>query len=147
MNNISIVEKEIHELFENLKLAWNNGDGDLYASFFTDDCDYIAFNGQHIKGRTANAKLHNDLFRGFLKKSKLTGKIISIKPLSDNVVIFYAIGAVQLRFQKNEPKKRLSINTNVVVKSEGSWKIASFQNTRIQGPNIFQRLFALFSKS
>lgn len=135
-------ETEIQELFDNLKLAWNKGDGELYASFFTEDSDYIAFDGQHLKGKTENANLHNKLFKGFLKGSKLTGKIKSFKFLSNDIAIFYAVGGVQLSFQKSEPKNRLSINTNVAKKENGVWKISSFQNTRIKEPNFFQRLFS-----
>jgi len=128
--------------FENLKRAWNKGDGDLYASYFTNDCDYIAFDGQHLSGRKENAEMHNKLFKGFLKGSKLTGEIKDIRFLTSEIVIYHSIGAVQLRFQKREPKNRLSINTNVVIKENGNWRISSFQNTRIKGPNIFQRLFS-----
>jgi uncharacterized protein (TIGR02246 family) len=135
-------ETQIEQLFENLKLAWNKGDGTLYSSYFTDDCDYIAFDGQHLEGKDENAKLHNKLFKGFLKGSKLTGKIKRTKFITPEIVIFYAVGGVQLSFQKTEPKSRLSINTNVAIKENGVWKISSFQNTRIKEPNFFQRLLS-----
>lgn len=132
---------EIERLFENLKFAWNEGQGELYASYFTDDCDYVAFDGQHLKGKNENAQLHNKLFKSILKGSKLTGEIKTTKFITSDVAIFYAVGAVQLSFQKTAPKNKLSINTNVAIKEHGVWKISSFQNTRIKKPNFFQRLF------
>ncbi|HEU4495467.1 MAG TPA: SgcJ/EcaC family oxidoreductase [Flavobacterium sp.] len=136
------METEIKQLFQDLKEAWNKGDAALYASYFTYDCDYVAFNGQHLTGRQENAETHHKLFKGFLKGSKLTGEIKAIRFLTPEIAICHSVGAVQLRFQKSAPKNRLSINTNVVIKTNGSWKIAAFQNTRIKRPNIIQRLFS-----
>jgi uncharacterized protein (TIGR02246 family) len=136
------METEIKQLFQDLKEAWNQGDAELYASYFSNDCDYVAFDGQHLKGRQENAEMHHKLFKGFLKGSKLTGEIKSIRFLTPQIVIYHSIGGVQLKFQKQAPQNGLSINSNVVIVENGIWRISSFQNTRIKRPNLFQRLFS-----
>jgi hypothetical protein len=65
--------------------------------------------------------MHDKLFKGFLKGSKLTGDIEDIYFLSPALAIYHAVGGVQLKFQKSEPKSRLSINMNVVIKENGEY--------------------------
>ncbi len=127
--------------------AWNSGDGDLYASYFTENSDYITFNGQHLKGRKENAEFHNQLFSGFLKGSKLVGQITKIRFLNNDIAIVHQTGAVQLRFQKQAPKSRLSINTNVLIRQSTGWRITTFHNCRIQKPNLLLRIFNLFKST
>ena len=63
------------------------------------------------------------------------------------MAIAHAVGAIKLRWQKKVPKNRKSINTNVVVKEKGEWKIAAFHNCRIQTPNFMVKWFMNASKS
>lgn len=57
------MEKEhIHHLFKIMYSAWSNGDGAAYAACFTEDVDYVTFNGQHIKGKQEVKTLHQELF-------------------------------------------------------------------------------------
>ncbi|MEN0055795.1 MAG: hypothetical protein AAGC65_19100 [Mucilaginibacter sp.] len=82
------------------------------------------------------ALANNWLFKG----AELFGEIKQIKFPAENVAIVIATGAIKFRWQKKVNKKRLSINTNVFVKQNGDWKIASFQNNRIKASNFIQRL-------
>lgn len=136
----------IEALFERLKQAWNKGDAGLYGSCFTDEADYVTFQGEHLQGRGAIADVHKALWQGVLKGSKLVGEIKDVRILSEDAAIFHGLGAVKLRWQKAAPKKRDSINTNMLVKQNGEWKIAAFQNSRISGPGLMQRLFTKFGK-
>lgn len=136
-------EKLIRQLFDNLSKAWNSGNGELYASYFTDDCDYITFSGEYIEGRQAIAKTHQLLFDNFVMRgSKLVGNgIYKIAFLTADIVIVHAKGTVQLRFQKKAPQGRLSINTNIVIRQNEQWKIRAFHNCRVKKPGLFQKLF------
>lgn len=144
MVNRSQDEKLIRELFEALCTAWNHADGESYGACFSEDADYVTFNGQHLKGRNAIAESHQELFQGVLKGSSLSGEIVNLRFLTPEVAVFQAVGAVKLRWQKKVPESRKSINTNVVVKQNGEWKIASFHNCRIQKPGILMKLFSRF---
>lgn len=125
----------IGELFTALSEAWNNGDGAAYGECFTEDADYVTFNGQHLKGRQQIADVHQWLFDGPLKGSKLTSGLPS-QPnprfIDPQVAILHGIGEAQLADPSQDAAIRASINTNVVVKQDGIWKITAFHNCRIQ---------------
>ncbi|WP_284646232.1 SgcJ/EcaC family oxidoreductase [Paenibacillus silviterrae] len=146
-NNRNTEETQaIAELFFRLKQAWDDGDAAAYGSCFTEEADYVTFQGEHLQGRQAITDVHQALWQGVLKGSKLVGEIKKIRMLTTDFAVFHGVGAVKLRWQKTAPPKRDSINTNVVVKQQGEWKIAAFQNSRISEPGLVQRLFTKFSK-
>jgi uncharacterized protein (TIGR02246 family) len=90
-------EEQIKAVLENLSKAWNNADAELFGSCFTEDCDYVTFNGQHIKGRKANMETHRKLWNGILSGSKLVGGTQSIRFPAENMALVHATGSVKLR--------------------------------------------------
>jgi uncharacterized protein (TIGR02246 family) len=127
--------KAIGTLFEKLGEAWNKGNGELFGSCFTEDADYVTFMGQHLKGRKQIADVHQMLFAGPLKGSVLVSSAtVDLHPrfITPDVAVVHAIGEVQLAVPAHDPNDRGSINTNVVVKQNGEWKLTVFHNCRIQ---------------
>ncbi|WP_460962007.1 SgcJ/EcaC family oxidoreductase [Spirosoma litoris] len=136
-------EAAIHQVFTQLATAWDMGDANIFAECLTNDCDYITFAGQQIIGKEANRQIHHDLFNSWaLKGSTMhpAQKQPSIAFLSNTIALVHSTGTIKLRFQKNPPLNRRSIQTMVVVKTDGQWKIRAFHNCRIQQPGLFQRL-------
>ncbi|MBN8467505.1 SgcJ/EcaC family oxidoreductase [Corallococcus exiguus] len=130
----------IRERMQGLYECWNQGDAQAYAACFTEDVDYVAFDGSHIQGRQANAEAHQALFDGALRGSTLDGEVKSVRFLNPDVALIHTEGVIKLRWQRKAPKGRRSIQTMVAVKREGVWFFTAFQNTRIQPPNAFTRL-------
>ncbi|SHF25175.1 conserved hypothetical protein [Seinonella peptonophila] len=128
--------KALRQLFADLSDAWNKGDGIAFGECFTEDADYITFMGQHLKGRKSIAEVHQWLFDGPLKGSRLTGgeSSIELQPrfITPTVAIIHGVGVVALSDSEQDSTDRESINTNVVVKQSGEWKITAFHNCRIQ---------------
>jgi uncharacterized protein (TIGR02246 family) len=114
-------ETAIRSLLTRLHDAWARGDGAAYAQCFTEQSDYITFNGMHLRGRTENTALHSTLFRGVLKGTKLSAEIKSIELLSSGTALVHTEGS----------GRKKSHQTYVLVKSGGEWLIRSFQNTRV----------------
>ncbi len=144
-----VLEKEqvaIEELFNKLTEAWDSGNGEAYGSCFTEDADYVTFQGEHLKGRKEIIDVHQELWNGVLRGSNLLGEIKQIRFLSPDVAVFHGLGVVKLRFQKKAPSNRDSINTNVIVKEKAEWKISAFQNGRITKPSWIQKFFMKMSK-
>lgn len=140
-------EAAIRQLFENLIASWNKGDAHAYAAQFTEDSDYIAFDGTHFKGRKANADNHQKLFNTFLKGSTLEQqRIIALRFLTSEVALLHMTGTVKLRWQTKPAPGRLSIQTLVAVKQKGEWKFAAFQNTRIQKRNWLETLLLVLGR-
>ena len=127
--------KAIGALFAELSNSWNKGDGVAFGNCFTEDADYVTFMGQHLKGRMQIADIHQMLFNGPLKGSILLSSVSSdLQPrfIAPDVAIVHAIGEVRLAEPAQDPNDRGSINTNVLMKHNGEWKLTAFHNCRIQ---------------
>lgn len=140
----SVDRKQIAELLEGLSSAWNRGNGEDYARFFTQDCDYVAFDGTHIKGRRDNAVHHQLLFDTVLRNSRLSyDGTASIRFIHANVAIMHAMGSVLLPWQTRVHPRRRSYQTYVLVRTGISgWLIAAFHNSRVR-PVAIPRGFLL----
>lgn len=84
-------ENAIRSVLVRLGDAWASSDGDAYAACFAEDSDYITFNGMHLRGRAANAKLHSALFRGVLKNTKLSAEIERLELLASGVALVHTV--------------------------------------------------------
>jgi uncharacterized protein (TIGR02246 family) len=147
---IAAEEAAIRQVFVRLESAWNAGDAEAFARCLTDDCDYITFAGQHIKGREANRKVHADLFNSWALRDSVmrpgsTPPTVAL--LSPTIALMHSTGVIQLRFHKKPPVGRQSIQTTILMKTNGDWKIRAFHNCRIQRPGFFQRLLMRISNT
>ncbi|MBD3881605.1 SgcJ/EcaC family oxidoreductase [Phormidium tenue FACHB-886] len=129
----------IRNLCQSLLQSWGNGDGHAYAAHFTEDSDYIAFDGTHYKGREENAIAHQYLFETWLKDTRLAGQVERIRFLSRDVAIVHLAGGM-LMTPKSMQAKRPSIQTLVAVKQDGNWQFTAFHNCRIQQRNGLQNI-------
>src|SRR5215831_2558855 len=115
----------IHTLLRRMCDAWAHGDGEAYAACFSEDSDYITFNGIHLRGRSENASLHRALFRRALKGTRIDPEVTTIAMLSESMALAHT-----------ENRRRKSLQTFVLVKSQSGWLIRSFQNTRARPLSI-----------
>ena len=123
----------IRTLFAEFAAAWNRADGEAFGTLFTDDADYIDVTGTRTCGGDAIGRLHQYLWGTFLKGSKLeSGGDADIQFITPDVAIVIATGAARLEGQPVAPADRQSINTNILVKRSGIWRIRAFQNNRVQ---------------
>ena len=121
-------EAAVLDLLRQLYFAW--GDADAYASFFTPDADYVAFDGSHARGRRAIAEMHRPLFARFLKNTRLVSVSETVRFPQPDVALIHGKGAVVSARQQRPAKNRLSVQTLVAVKQTDGWQFAAFQNTR-----------------
>ncbi|WP_395808755.1 SgcJ/EcaC family oxidoreductase [Archangium minus] len=129
-SEISADEAAVLELLGQLHDAWGRGDADGFAALFTEDADYVVFDGSHLKGRAAIAESHRPLFERFMKGSRLVGESPSVRFLTPGVAVVHGKGAILMARQKRPSRGRLSVQTLVAVKQEGRWRFTAFQNTR-----------------
>ena len=125
-------ERTIRGLFERLLEDWGRGDGEAYGTRFTEDADYVAFDGSHTRGRGEISSSHQRLFDKFLKGTRLTGRILSIKFPSPDVALVHTTGGTILRGKTRPSPERHSVQTLIAVKREGEWRFAAFHNTRVR---------------
>lgn len=124
-------EAAIHNLFQQLLDDWGRGDGRAYGSRFTEDADYVAFDGSHTRGREQIAAAHQQLFESWLKGTRLTGRIEHIRFLSPEVALVHATGGTIFPGETQPRPSRASIQTLVATKHDGDWRFTAFHNTRI----------------
>ena len=125
-------EAAIRTLYQQMMDGWNKGSGHTFAATYTDDSDFIGFDGTYMKGRQQIASFHQMLFDKFLKGSRLIGKIRSIRFIAENVAVMIAVGGTVMAGQSDIEPERNSIHTIVAVKRDSNWCFAAFQNSRVQ---------------
>jgi uncharacterized protein (TIGR02246 family) len=99
-------DQQLTALFDRMCQAWTAGDAAAYGRCFTDDCDYVSFDGHHERGRDAMVDSHDKLFRGVLFGSSLVGEVESIRYLTDGVAVMHATGSVLTAWRRRLPKRR-----------------------------------------
>lgn len=131
-------EQHIHELFERLLEDWARGDGRAYGSRFTEDADYVAFDGTRTRGRGEISASHQELFDKWLKGSRLTGRILGVRFLGPDVALVHAAGGTVIRGKTGPSPGRDSIQTLVAVRQDEGWRFAAFHNCRIRPIGSFR---------
>jgi uncharacterized protein (TIGR02246 family) len=125
-------EAAIQQLFQRMMDAWAAGDAVAYGEIFTEDADYVAFDGVNQKGRTAIIDGHKPLFERFVKGSRLTGGLVSLRQLAPGMVLVHGVGSI-LDAGRTTPKpERLSSQTLLAVKQGDAWRFTAFHNTRVR---------------
>ncbi len=128
----SIDEQAIRALYQQQMNGWNLGDAHAFAAPFTQDIDFVAFDGTVFTNRDELIAFHDPLFRTHLKGSKLVGEVTSIRFLSPDIAVLRTRGNTLMKGEARPGPARDSIQTLVAVRTGGTWKLTSFQNTRFR---------------
>ncbi|MBA3426157.1 MAG: SgcJ/EcaC family oxidoreductase [Rubrobacter sp.] len=131
-------ETKIRTLFEDLLEDWGRGDGEAYGSRFTEDADYVSFDGSRTKGRDEISASHQQLFDKWLKGTRLTGRILSIEFPHPDVALVHATGDTIMRGKTKPSPERHSLQTLVAVKRDEEWRFAAFHNSRVRPIDSFR---------
>lgn len=124
-------EVAIQENVKQMETGWNTKSGAAFARPFAADADYVIINGLHIRGYDAIVKGHQQIFDTIYKDTTITLVVKQIRFLRPDVALVHVSG------QRNSPQPDLKADATLVMvmtKNDGSWKIASFQNTQVSGP-------------
>ena len=103
-----------------------------WGETFTADVDYVPFDGGLVRGRQAVVDSHDRLFRGVLSGSALVGQVESIRHVGSDVAIVHTLGSVLMPWRSKLPKRRLSRQTVVAVRTSEGWRFTAFHNTRVR---------------
>jgi uncharacterized protein (TIGR02246 family) len=117
--------RAILELGQTLQDAWNRGDAAGYASLFTDDADFVAWNGSYGRGRQAIEDGHRRLFDGPLAGSRMilvddgaeSAPPLSLRFARPDVAIMVTSSAVTLAGQSTTGPDHQSVQTFVLPKT------------------------------
>jgi uncharacterized protein (TIGR02246 family) len=135
MRNESAERRAILALGQAVQESWNRGDAAGYASQFTDDADFVAWNGAYGRGRAAIEDAHRRLFAGPLAGSRMVlvgdAPPESLRFLSPDVAIMVIPGVVTRAGERATGPGHDAVQTFVLTRNDDGWRIASFQNTRV----------------
>src|SRR5829696_5213632 len=109
------------DIFQSMLDTWTAGDADAYANLFAPDVCYVGFDGYAFRSREELRSSHDELFRGVLRGSRLSGEIEQLRPLSAEVVVLHCRGAVIIRRRKTPGRGRESVQTLVAHRESGRW--------------------------
>jgi len=126
--------EQVHAVLTSMARAWNAGDATAYAAQFTPNATYVSFQGHVMQGRRAIRDVHRFLFDGPLKGTRLETSAnadTSITFLRDDVALVVSGGGARLP-EQDELGDRDSVQTMTLVRDNGTWLAAAFQNTRKQ---------------
>lgn len=124
-------ETEIRKVELGLQDAWNNHDMKAWASYFTEDADFVNVSGSWWKGRREIEEKHADAHASLFRESQLTIYEVDTRFLTPEIAVSHAVWS--LVGEKNpdgttaQPRK--GIFTHVLQKQNGKWLIAAAQNT------------------
>jgi uncharacterized protein (TIGR02246 family) len=138
-------EAEIRGLYGRVLAGWNEASGDAFAAPFSEDADFVAFDGSVARGRERIAQAHQELFDKWLKGSRLVEEHTTVRFLGADVAVVLSVGGTVTRGKSEPAPERDSIQTLVAARGAEGWKFVSFQNTRIRpiGANAISALLWL----
>lgn len=126
----------LRALFDRMCAAWTAGRATDYGACFTEDCDYVSFDGYRAHGRAAVVDAHHRLFTGVLYRSALTGSVERLYRLGPDVAMIHATGSVRVAWRRKPPRRRLTRSTITAVRTPDGWRAAVIHNARIRPATI-----------
>ena len=116
------------ELIGRLERAWNEADGRAFGEPFTVDADFVDVRGEYHQGQDAIASGHQAIFDSVYKGSSVDYELMRAKELIDGVILAHSTGVLRV---PSGPLagERSAVQSLVLVREGGEWKIAGFHNT------------------
>jgi uncharacterized protein (TIGR02246 family) len=115
---------------QRLIAAWNSGNGAAFAAPFSEQADFIAFEGTHLRGRAAIAAFHQQVFDDVVKGSRLSGRPRFVRFLRPDVAVLHSVVSVTLPGAAGPTPSRESMQLFVGVKTDGEWRAEALLNAR-----------------
>lgn len=125
-------EAAIRGLHGQVLAGWNEASGDAFAAPFSDDADFVGFDGSVTRGRKRIAGAHQELFDKWLKGTRLVEERTTVRFLGGDVALVVSVGGTVMRGKSEPAPERDSIQTLVATRKADGWEFVSFQNTRIR---------------
>jgi len=121
-------EDKIEKVVAGLVDAWTQADAKSFASYFSEDADFMVWFGLHMQGRNDIAFGHNMIFNDFYSNTTWNLKIKKIRFIGDNVALVHAAGAV-VKNGDPTPEEPDAVPLIVLNRVENNWEIIALQNT------------------
>lgn len=108
--------------------AWADQDAEAFASLFTEDGTMI-LPGQLQKGRENIRAFMSAAFAGPYQGTQVVGHPVDVRFLSPDAGLLLTEGGVRPAGEAEVPPDRMVRGSWLVVKRDGRWQLAAYQNT------------------
>ena len=125
-------ETAVRGLVNGFADAWNRHDMRAMHDLDTEDVEWVNVVGHHWRGKETVRKGHTAIHKGMEAKTRMSVESISLHPIAPDVTVavatlhFFRTPTDPLYTGNGDTKTRGSFT---MVKRDGVWKIAQFQNT------------------
>jgi uncharacterized protein (TIGR02246 family) len=123
-------ENAVRAIHQRMIDAWNAGDAAAFAGPFTDDADFVGFEGTRLKGRRGIAAFHQQMFDTVVKGTSLQGEVKFVRSLSAVAAVMHSAVRVTLQGQTEPSPSRDSMQLTVVAKRDREWRSEGLMNAR-----------------
>ena len=120
-------EDTIEDCLGRIRAAWNAGDAQAFARSFTEDATYVIFLGEALIGRAEIEANHVDVFAKWQKGTRMAVTALRKTPLGADTAVVLTAGGIGT----GEPIPYDKLQTFTIVRREGRWLCAAFQNTKM----------------
>lgn len=118
----------VASLTQRVVAAWAYHDADAFASVFTEDATMI-LPGVYRKGADEIRAYMTEAFAGRYQGTQVTGKPIDLRFLAPDVAILLTAGGVLHQGESDVADERAIRASWLVVKRDGQWRLAAYQNS------------------
>jgi|SRR5262245_62938563 len=116
-------EHAVTALLDTIAEAWEAGDGDRFASVFTDDADFVNIRALALRGRKEIAEHHNMLFSTIYKGTSIRSEDTRIRLIHPGVATIEQFAIVQI-----EGEERRAHMLAVAVETPEGWALQALHN-------------------
>ena len=125
-------EAKIRALQHQQAAAWNAHDIKAYASLFSPDADVVNVLGWHWRSRTELQQKLGRAFNTVFSGSRMTISAVSVEFLKSDIAVAHVrwtMQGAQSPTGSGADVPQQGIQTQVLVRRRGVWRITHFQNT------------------
>lgn len=124
---------EVRSLPQRLFAACNEGDARGFAAPFTDDADFVEFDGTYLQGRDRIETFHEPLFETVLRGWHVSGDVLGMRSLGPDHAVMRTATTTVLPGRPAPSPARASRQLIVARRAAGGWVIEALQNGRALG--------------
>lgn len=133
-------EAAVRAIIQSQQAEWNRHDAKAYAARYWDDADVVNVEGWWWKGRVQIEQKLTDAFAYVFSESRLTITKIDVRFLTPEVAIAHAGWTMTgARTPRGLAHPSEGLETVVLQKRGGKWRIAAFQNTNYLAEQAFPK--------
>ncbi len=134
--------EQIRGLYQQMLASWNARDPAALAALYLEDGNIVGFDGSQHNGQADIAATMAQIFADH-PTGAYVGKIRDIRLLTPEVAVLRAVAGIVPPGGSELNAAANAVQSLVVVKAAGTWRIALFQNTPAQfhgRPELVQQL-------